>query len=67
MSALTVELVTMPVVCCECKRHYKDIPGGQTIIDHPEAVSHGICPDCLPIVEEKWFGRIKTQDGEKRA
>lgn len=48
-------MTTVPVVCLECGRTYKTIELGY---DAPaDAASHGYCPECLLLVEERWFSR----------
>ena len=57
MTTLAVELVTMPVKCMSCGIVYKNIPACPAFLDHPDMYSSGYCPDCLPAVEEAWFGK----------
>lgn len=47
----TIVRYDMPVVCVECKRTY-----AHYTCHEPDRVSHGICPECVPVVEERWFG-----------
>ena len=44
----------LPCVCLECQREYKHIPAGR-VVKRGEK-SHGYCPECIPIVEERYFG-----------
>jgi DNA-directed RNA polymerase subunit RPC12/RpoP len=62
MSELTIELVTMPVVCMECGRAYKRIVAPPMILEYPDAVSSGYCPKCAPRLLDKVQGLY----GEKR-
>jgi hypothetical protein len=51
----------LPVQCCICRVIYKTIPAGREVKNGE--MSHGYCPQCLPGVEMKWFGK---KAGDKR-
>jgi hypothetical protein len=45
----------LPVECCVCKVIYKYIPAYREV--KPGEISSGYCPECLPAIQIKLFGK----------
>lgn len=59
---MTVELVStdrIAHVCSYCGTLIRHIPAYRQV-KVEQMASHGICPSCLPAVEERYFGKRRA-------